>query len=125
MDELFHRQRQGWNKGYKAAQMIYGPGPESIAARLAVSTQHKMMYSNIPAPETGYITNCTQFLDLLENGVIRKEPRSAGALSPTTAAAHPSLIPRPSRLSLKLRVHPRAGKSPGSQLDLPLFSFLP
>eukprot|EP00951_Prasinocladus_malaysianus_P045423 scaffold604461_cov38-Prasinocladus_malaysianus.AAC.1 len=66
--ETFGAVRQGWNRSYKAAQLIFGEGPESFAARATVASQHALMYNNMPAPETGYLLNYQQLFQLLRFG---------------------------------------------------------
>jgi hypothetical protein len=68
VDLFFQGARQGWNRDYRSAQLIFGETPEALAIRSAVYSQHAWLYNNFPSPETGSISSGTQLLRLFEFG---------------------------------------------------------
>eukprot|EP00873_Tetraselmis_striata_P001664 jgi/Tetstr1/421928/TSEL_012827.t1 len=68
VDDIFKGSRAGWNREYRAAQMIFGDTPDAYAIRAAVQGQHQWLYNNIPSPETGAISGGSQLLQLFGFG---------------------------------------------------------
>lgn len=80
VDDIFKGFRAGWNRDYRAAQMIFSGTPDALAIRAAVQAQHHWLYNNIPSPETGAISGGEQLLQLFGFGKRRGKTRCEALL---------------------------------------------
>ncbi|KAA1475904.1 C2-domain-containing protein [Dentipellis sp. KUC8613] len=65
---FFGTTTQGWNRDYKAAQSIFGPGPGSLAVRSSIQAGHRMLYARTTRNGFGIIEKPTDILNILHGG---------------------------------------------------------
>ncbi|KAG5654022.1 hypothetical protein H0H81_008332 [Sphagnurus paluster] len=57
---------QSWNRDYKAAQGIFGPGPGPLAARGGIQAGHRLLYSRAGRNEFGVLSGGADLVQLLK-----------------------------------------------------------
>mmetsp|Transcript_24637 Transcript_24637/g.39025 ORF Transcript_24637/g.39025 Transcript_24637/m.39025 type:complete len:377 (-) Transcript_24637:7-1137(-) len=77
VQEVFGSQRQEWNRNYGAAQRIFGDEMVSLGIRAAIHVAYSQLYieSMSRNVQKGYLQSGTDFLQLIEYGLVHRKPR--------------------------------------------------